>query len=66
MISCQYFPAVVVGLLGDKVDIEYDDGDKGGVRHGEGGVEIGEVSDADQCSFGCVLEREVGGDVGTE
>ena len=23
------FPAVVVGLLGDKVDIEYDDGDKG-------------------------------------
>jgi len=51
------FPGVVVGLLGDKVDIEFDDGDKGGVRHGEGGVEIGEVSVADQCSFGCELER---------
>jgi len=38
------FPGVVVGLLGDKVDIEFDDGGKGGVRHGEGGVEIGEVS----------------------
>jgi len=26
--SCRYFPAVVVGLLGGKVKIEYDDGDK--------------------------------------
>ena len=24
-----FFPGVVVGLLGGKVDIEYDDGDKG-------------------------------------
>jgi len=38
------FPGAVDGLLGGKVKIEYDDGDKGGVRHGEGGVEIGEVS----------------------
>ena len=60
------FPGAVGGLLGGKVEVEYDDGDKGGVRHGEGGVEIGEVSVADHCSFGCVLEREVGGDVGTE
>ena len=59
------FPGAVVGLLGGKADIDYDDGDKGGVRQGEGGVEIGEVSGADQCSFGYELEREVGGDVGT-
>ena len=41
-------PPAIVGLLGGKASIKYDDGEQGEVRHGEGGVEVGEVLRAGQ------------------